>query len=239
MKSKPKKEELLVIDCLKFQGYQNIEYEPDGNIPPDILVNDKIAVEVRRLNQNQLIDDKIIGLEIDEFKIYGILKNLFEKISDRDFEKSVFVNYSFERPLPKNDVIKEEITRILHFHKLFISERKKYKIGNWLKMECFPSSKKLKNQFRFGIRSDNDSGGFVVETIYENLKLILTEKENKIKTIKHKYGEWWLALVDTVSFGLEDLDINQFYELPKLEHKFDKILIVSAEDSTDFRFLYE
>ncbi len=236
---KPKKEEQLVIDCLKFQGYQNITYEPDGNVPPDILLNDKIAVEVRRLNQNHIIDNKTIGLEIDEFKIYGILKNLMEEISDHEFEKSIFVNYSFERPLPKNKVIKKEISTILKLHKRFLNDRKEYKVDNWFKMECFPSSQKLKNQFRFGYRSDGDSGGFVVETIYENLKLIISEKENKIKTIKHKYPEWWLALVNSVSFELDNLDIKQLYELPKLEHKFDKIIIISADDATDFRFLYD
>jgi len=46
--------ETLAKEYLRFLGYTDIIYEPDGNIPPDFLVNGRIAVEVRRLNQNLL-----------------------------------------------------------------------------------------------------------------------------------------------------------------------------------------
>jgi hypothetical protein len=52
MAKSPKIEEKTVIECLKIQGFHHIRYEPDGNIPPDILLYDKIAIEVRRLNEN-------------------------------------------------------------------------------------------------------------------------------------------------------------------------------------------
>jgi hypothetical protein len=44
--------ERLVAEFLAEQGYTNIVHEPDGNFPPDFLVNGHIAVEVHRLNQN-------------------------------------------------------------------------------------------------------------------------------------------------------------------------------------------
>ncbi len=44
--------ERLVEHYLRSLGYLDIVYEPDGNVPPDFLVNRHIAVEVRRLNQN-------------------------------------------------------------------------------------------------------------------------------------------------------------------------------------------
>ncbi len=63
MKNIPNKEEQIIIDCLVGQGYTKIDYELDGNVPPDILLNDKIAVEVRRLNQNQVSGNEFKGLE--------------------------------------------------------------------------------------------------------------------------------------------------------------------------------
>ncbi len=44
--------EKLVSEHLAHRGYKYVVYEPDGNIPPDFLVDGSIAIEVRRLNQN-------------------------------------------------------------------------------------------------------------------------------------------------------------------------------------------
>ena len=66
----PNREEKLVIDNLSHQGYENILFEPDGNLPPDILVDNKIAIEVRRLNQNQktaLKDSNKMNFQFTEF----------------------------------------------------------------------------------------------------------------------------------------------------------------------------
>lgn len=38
---------------LVHRGYSDIVYEPDGNIAPDFLLNKRVAVEARRLNQNK------------------------------------------------------------------------------------------------------------------------------------------------------------------------------------------
>ena len=36
----------------RFPGENRINYEPDGNIPPDFLIDNNIAIEVRRLNEH-------------------------------------------------------------------------------------------------------------------------------------------------------------------------------------------
>ncbi len=46
------REESVVRQYLEHVGFQDIKYEPDGNIPPDFLVGGRVAVEVRRLNQH-------------------------------------------------------------------------------------------------------------------------------------------------------------------------------------------
>jgi len=45
--------ERIVYQYLSYQGFSDVAYEPDGNVPPDFLLNGRIAVEVRRLNQNE------------------------------------------------------------------------------------------------------------------------------------------------------------------------------------------
>ena len=76
---KPNREEQIVIDCLIHQGYTEIEFEPDGNIPPDILVDNKIAIEVRRLNQNEIMEEGFKGLEEDEFSVQGIMRKILRE----------------------------------------------------------------------------------------------------------------------------------------------------------------
>lgn len=44
--------ERLVEAYLKGLAFQDVRYEPDGNVPPDFLCDGRVAVEVRRLNQN-------------------------------------------------------------------------------------------------------------------------------------------------------------------------------------------
>ncbi|MEZ4719401.1 MAG: hypothetical protein R2851_25450 [Caldilineaceae bacterium] len=50
-------------DTFAAQGFENVVYEPDGNIPPDFLVDERIAIEVRRLNQN-FVDPEGYGKKV-------------------------------------------------------------------------------------------------------------------------------------------------------------------------------
>ena len=56
------REELLAKNYLESLNLSSIIYEPDGNIPPDFLVDNHIAVEVTRLNEH--------------IKVQGVLKRL-------------------------------------------------------------------------------------------------------------------------------------------------------------------
>tara|TARA_B110000037_G_C17036383_1_gene471805 strand:- start:120 stop:833 length:714 start_codon:yes stop_codon:yes gene_type:complete len=235
----PNREEKLVIDNLSHQGYENILFEPDGNLPPDILVDNKIAIEVRRLNQNQKTENGFKGLEQDEFSIHGILTRIMKEVSDENYDKSAFVGYYFNRPVPSKNEIKTFAKEVLENHKSSIDEGREYDYNEFFRMRVFPSEIKLDQQYEYGMSRDGDSGGFIVSLIYENLKLIVAEKENKTKNHRNKYSKWWLAVVDTIGYGLSDLDLNQFNELPKIENQFDRLLLVSAIDYKTFRYLYE
>lgn len=235
----PNREEKLVIDNLSYQGYENILFEPDGNIPPDILVDNKIAIEVRRLNQNQKTVNGFKGLEQDEFLVHGILRKIMEEVSDEDYEKSAFVGYYFKRPIPSKNEIKKFAKEVLENHKSSIDEMREYEYNKYFRMMVFPSEIKLDQQYEYGMSTDGDSGGFIVSLIYENLKLIISEKEEKTKNYRNKYSEWWLAVVDTIGYGLSDLDLGQLNDLPKIENQFDRLLLISAIDYKSFRYLYE
>lgn len=56
--------ESVAIEYFQSRGYSNIIHEPDGNVPPDLLIDNNIAVEVRRLNQFKNINGVDYPLKI-------------------------------------------------------------------------------------------------------------------------------------------------------------------------------
>ena len=70
-----------VRDYLEYLGLGRVVYQPDGNVPPDFLVGGRIAVEVRRLNENELTESGgFRGLETDRIstgrKFHALLRSL-------------------------------------------------------------------------------------------------------------------------------------------------------------------
>ena len=111
------KEEKLSLEYLESLGFENISYEPDGNIPPDFLIDKRIAIEVRRLNQNFLSGDRNSGLENIRFPLFHKIQNLLSDIKSDAFEKSYFISYTFRRPINLNGVISGQ--HVFRFQSVF------------------------------------------------------------------------------------------------------------------------
>lgn len=93
-----KHEEKLAEQYLKSKGFI-CKYEPDGNIPPDFLIDNTIAIEVRRLNQNSKNGENIEGLEDLQFRLRNKVKGLLSKIKSKKSTRSFLVSYFYMRPL--------------------------------------------------------------------------------------------------------------------------------------------
>jgi len=222
-----KKEEKLVNQYLTSQGFTNVVYEPDGNIPPDFVINSSIAVEVRRLNQHFERNGEKKPLEELDYKIYSTFDKIIKNFAIDEYSHSAFLGIRFKRPLTVNKNLRNKISEVLTSHLPHLDEKRTYDISDNLQLRIIPAEGKLESIYRFGTFSDSDSGGFVVNLIYENIKHIIEEKERKIAPYKDKYEDWWLALVDTIGYGLDQHDLQQFFELPKLDTFFKKILLIS------------
>ena len=66
----------------------------------------------------------------------------------------------------------------------------------------------------------------MVANIYDNLDLVIKEKEEKVKPYLDKYQEWWLALVDYISYDIDNHDMQQLKSLPKPTYLFNRIFII-------------
>jgi len=107
-------QEKIVKQYLESQGYSSIVFEPDGQTTPDFLVNDYIAIEVRRLNQNYEKKETYCGLE-DGIGLYDSVERLLKEFNEKFIGKTYSVFLEYQRPLPD----KKEVRGIRNKIKIF------------------------------------------------------------------------------------------------------------------------
>lgn len=218
-----KREEKIAETYFKSIGFTNIEFEPKGNRTPDFVIQNEIAIEVRRLNQYH--DEKPI--EKVQYNLIPKIVNQLESFKNGKNDKSAFVGIRYSRPIKINNKILEQINSILETHSSQMDLQRKYSINDNLELHIFPSSEKLEFQFNFGSSIDLNQGGYVLGNIYESLKFIIEEKTKLIKQHKPAYKTWWLALIDTIGNGLSENEMSQLRENIDFDLNFDKIFIIS------------
>ena len=223
-------EEKVAYNYLISEGFTKIQYEPNGNIPPDFLLNDTIAVEVRRLNKHFRIRKTDKPLEELKFRLIPKIRNLLKTYKIPGLDISAFLIITYGRPLKVDNKLFSDIRKVLNDHIPFIKEQRQYDIRENLRIRIFPSIKKYSSNYVLGIIRDNNTTGFVVSDIYKNLNLIIEEKTLKIASYVKKYKEWWLVLIDQISYGLDELDINELRSLPIKNNSFKKIIILPPGD---------
>jgi len=218
-------EEEVVSNFLIQQGYKP-EYEPDGNTPPDFSIeNGNIGIEVRRLNKHLFIDDQPKPLEEDYFKVIPAITAIFTSISHTKSSNSYFVIIRFGRPIKLNKSIKKDINNF------FLDVRENgysnpYSRNN-LYIQLMETSRK-EIPFLTGVTDDDDSGGFVIKDICDNLIHVIQEKSEKILPYKSKYSIWWLILINNVSGNLDKYETGRLLAQNIRLGEFNKVIIIAA-----------
>ena len=106
--------ETHVRDYLEYLGLGRVVYQPDGNIPPDFLVYGRIAVEVRRLNENELTESGgFRGLESDRISTGRKFDALLRSLGPAKSGTSWFVGCKLERPVPRWKEIEADLRQAL------------------------------------------------------------------------------------------------------------------------------
>jgi hypothetical protein len=235
-------EEINAKKYLESQGFKKILYEPDGNIPPDFLIDSTIAIEVRRLNQH-IESGKAGGFEPVEklhFSLLPKIETLLNEYSSISHKNSAYVTIDYSRPLKPSKHLISQIKSVLDLHLNYLEDlelKKTVKINNNLKISIWPTNIRYESAYVFGAIADDDTGGLVVSNVYKNLKLIIKEKEQKITPYLTKYKTWWLILVDLVGYGLRDYDMEQLNSLEFEPTLFNKILLLDPVNPTICKIL--
>lgn len=228
-----KPDEKIAYDFLSSNFKGKIQYEPIPNSPPDFLLKGNIAVEVRRLN-------KYVFSENIEDKYYKI-KSMFRSITDElniktDYDKSYLVSVIYNRPIKLTKKDRKGIIKLLSDSSLDTGLNNKIFYSENLSFNIKQAKTKMDVKFKLVSFHDKDKGGFPSREKYESLKIILSEKEGKIKSNFDQFNIWWLILIDHIDPYSNNIDKRQLLSLPYIQNKFDKIFILSSNSSFFFEY---
>ena len=228
-------DEKLVETYLSLLGYKSIVHEPDGNIPPDFLVDRKIAVEVRRLNQNYTFQDgNTKGLEEQRIPLWHKLEKLLNDFGLPTNNRSWRIGIRFKRPIESWSKLKPKIQKLLEdFKNQELDKMEACEISENFTIKITPTSTPLESMFLMATSRDRNSGGWVLSEMEINLRLVIAEKCKKIEKFKLKYKEWWLVLPNHIGYSLNEFDKKQFKEMFLMSHYWDKIILINPLDPSN------
>jgi len=223
-------EEQVAEKYLRHLGFADIVFEPEGvKKAPDFLVDNRIAVEVRRLNQNiepPKTCTKLQGLEKDAFALQNRMKRLLLSLGPPTGPHCWYVHLRFRRPIPDWKSLEVVLRHRLQLYRDSSSlDSNVIEPCENVHLRLVPTRKHHSHAFHLSGSTDWDSGGWLMPELERNLKLCIEEKTIKVAAIRAKYLEWWLVFLDTISYGYAE-----GVKLPP--HDGDKIILVNPIDHT-------
>ncbi len=229
--------EKLAKEYLTHLGFTNIIFEPDGNVPPDFVVDARIAVEVRRLNQNEQTGSGFRGLEETAIPFRMKISKLLAGLGPADTGVSWFIYYTLKRPIPAWGELQTNLRKyLLDFKNSPPDQTSHAAVIEGLEIELHRASDVHATFFLLGSHCDDDSGGWVFGETQKNLRICIAEKTAKIAPVRHKYPEWWLILIDRIGFGVDECDQDLFRKHLNMKHDWNKVILLNPLDP---RFAFE
>lgn len=229
---KKKYEELCAEQWLKRMGYTDIQYISDTNKqPPDFVVDNRIGVEVRRL-------DWMTASNSATETIKHALKNEISKILEEARPPEgydVYVSCTFHDHLPPTSETQKQIECCVKKYLDLCNEALQSGENpvNWkarLKCRIF---------FRFYPLPASETGKFMLVSINQgarrvgessdNINRCIQEKTKKINGVICRHQEWWLVLVDCDFFAPQKEERNEWQQIQdKLEDTkpWSKIVVI-------------
>lgn len=227
--------EQVIYAHLQHRGVADIRCEPDGNVPPDFVVNQRVAVEARRLNQREDLPDAFRGLEETAIPFGRTMRQVLDAFGPPRAGISWFVSYTFRRPLAARPAMVRALTEALE---QFASEpeptRRRVSVASTVTLRFSVASKQHATMFVLGGSADHDGGGFVLAELVRDVSICIDEKSRKISPYRARYPEWWLMFADEIAYGSLDAgDIEEFRALMEIrkDHNWDKIVLVNPLDA--------
>lgn len=222
--------EAVAQKYLAHRGHKTIRFEPDGNMPPDFLVDESIAVEVRRLNQNDPTKDGPHGLDEVAVPLWMSMRKFVLTLGPPKDDRNWYVSFTYQRPLPEWRVLRPMVRAKLEEFRSHPSDRQTIPVEQNFTLELFRTGKPYSTMLILGGCMDEDAGGWLLAEMERNIKICIEDKKRKIERVRDKYPQWWLLLVDQIGFGLDEFDRELFRDQVCIEHDWNKIILIDPRN---------
>ena len=191
---------------LQNQGYTNIQFVTDTNSqPPDFIVNDSIAVEVRRLNW--MFGNENTGLENVEKPLEKDIKSGLEVAQPPPPGRKIFVSCDlFGTDLPGRKKTIREVAEIANDYVEYVIDSllqgqhpspSRYETTFGMSISFVTGTNRTINQFQLmDVVAGIDHTGWIANESIDNINRCIVEKTNKIRDKHNLYSQWWLILVE-------------------------------------------
>lgn len=211
--------ERQAFDYLRQLGNRRLRYEPEGDgKPPDFAVEGGIAVEVTTLHGTDFRDAKSIAIARNAKAVLDSLG------AGPGPDASWWVIIDYDHP----GVPKKRFEQILRRELGSVRDLRAHGVVNHrcegIRLRLLPRSIVGNGcQFMLGSCEPKGDAGQLSEILRKRVDAAIQRKTEKMKVIRALYREWWLILIDYISFGVaEPFEVS--------EHSWDKIVLVHPED---------
>lgn len=215
-------EELRAEEWLEGRGYVDIcDLSREGKDPPDFVIGDSIAVEVRRLTDASATKGKGRGIDKPLEKIVGeILEEAGKPLGGHD----VFVRCGFLGcDLPPSKVTRRQVKQAIGEYVRILGAAFSRSGGNPVtkrtRLECgkfifdfWSRPASMAGKFKLE-QATWAMGGLVGAGLVGDINRCILEKTDKIGGKFNCYPEWWLVLVDREFLTAPEWDRDEWQQI--------------------------
>ena len=225
------KTERTAHDFLRRRGVDEheIKFEPDGRVPPDFLVHGRVAVEVRRLNQNEQTAEGHRG--ITSIPTWQSLEQFMKTIGPSGTNESWFVGVRIlRRPSVRLKALKKSVgsklTAFCQWPHRNDQGAHRFDVDG-LRLELSRADGTHPSFFVPTGVVDRRVGGFILSEMIRNIPICIEEKSRKTEPYRRKYPVWWLILVDHIHGHLDSDEEQELKSSVHVPSDWNRVIIVN------------
>jgi len=203
-----------------------IVQEPDGNVPPDFVIDGRVAVEVRRLNVNEIGPGRLRSLDQTARPFLDRFRTLLASYG-RATDAAWWVGIEFRRPLPPWESLGPAARGLLdEFNTDPTSRGERRALHRGVRVDLLPRPVPARRRFKLAWARDGDAQGARIPLMERNVECCIRDKTAKVRPYRARYPEWWLVLVD-VAFGLDPQEQCVLRQRGGMGHDWDRVFVLN------------
>ena len=228
-------DELRAKRWLELQGYSDIRRPSDD--PPDYVVEERYAAEVRRLNRMEKDWEK--PLESWEESLKKTVQTVLVEYGPPTEGEVVYVDcdYPFQPPPPAKKVVEKEIREALKSAKLPENSLLELKLECGIRLFLHPPVPSGSTTAKYMVNDVSVATaqtGWILSELKEHIPRCIAEKSRRVrkKDRIEDYEEWWLLLVDHIEYvaSLKQSELEELREAVQFKDFWKHIVIISPEN---------